>query len=91
MLSLLQNGSRDGTRTHTAIRQADFKSAASTIPPLDHLNFKELKNLEQRGFEPPTSWTQTRRATKLRYCSFKELPLLGSNQGPDVSLPHLIT
>ncbi len=27
------SGTRDGTRTRTAVKPADFKSAASTIPP----------------------------------------------------------
>ena len=31
--SLITLGAGRGTRTHTAVRPADFKSAASTIPP----------------------------------------------------------
>ena len=33
---------QEGTRTPTPLREADFKSAASTIPPPGHINFMEL-------------------------------------------------
>ena len=35
-LGVNKAGAGRGTRTHTAVRPADFKSAASTIPPSRH-------------------------------------------------------
>jgi hypothetical protein len=41
---LVSVGARDGSRTRTMLPPADFKSAASAIPPLEHLM--------ERRFEP---------------------------------------
>ena len=36
VVSCLKVGAGRGTRTHTSVKIADFKSAASTIPPSRH-------------------------------------------------------
>ena len=38
--SLFLDGARDRTRTGTLLRARDFKSLASTIPPLEQMSFR---------------------------------------------------
>ena len=53
----------EGLEPSRCLSPTDFKSVASAVPPLEHIGVK--------GFEPLTSWSQTRRSTKLSYTPFK--------------------
>ena len=67
----LWSGRRDSNPRHPA-----WKASALPTELLPHISFADSPKPESenqqfmvgaRGFEPPTFWSQTRRATKLRY------------------------